>query len=57
MDFAAVDAAGKEVKQVVIEFEGINNNVKVIKRVGFGRHDKEYFFYKIRSNYPGFDRP
>jgi len=29
--------------------EGVNNKIKVIKRVAFGFHDLEYFFLKIRG--------
>ncbi|MFC1601531.1 transposase [Candidatus Sumerlaeota bacterium] len=31
--------------------EGINNLIKVIKRVAFGYRDFEYFFLKIRGYY------
>ena len=33
--------------------EGINNEIKVIKRMAYGRRDDEYFFLKIRSAFPG----
>jgi transposase len=29
--------------------EGINNKIKVIKRVAYGYRDEEYFFLKIRG--------
>ena len=29
--------------------EGINNKIKVIKRIAFGYRDLEYFFLKIRG--------
>lgn len=32
--------------------EGINNKVKVIKRVAYGFRDLQYFFLKIRAHYP-----
>jgi transposase len=33
--------------------EGINNRIKVIKRVAYGFRDEEYFFLKIRMAFPG----
>ena len=33
--------------------EGINNEIKVIKRMAYGFRDDEYFFLKIRAAYPG----
>lgn len=33
--------------------EGINNKIKVIKRMAFGFRDDEYFFLKIRAAFPG----
>ncbi len=33
--------------------EGINNKIKVIKRVAYGFRDHEYFFLKIRAAFPG----
>lgn len=33
--------------------EGINNKIKVIKRMAYGYRDKEYFFLKIRDAFPG----
>lgn len=33
--------------------EGINNKVKVIKRIAYGYRDHEYFFLKIRSHFTG----
>jgi transposase len=33
--------------------EGINNKIKVIKRVAYGFRDEEYFFLKIRAAFPG----
>lgn len=33
--------------------EGINNKVKVIKRIAYGYRDQEYFFLKIRAHFPG----
>jgi len=29
--------------------EGMNNKIKVIKRIAFGYRDLEYFFLKIRG--------
>lgn len=33
--------------------EGINNKIKVIKRMAFGFRDDDYFFLKIRAAFPG----
>ena len=33
--------------------EGINNKVKVIKRMAYGYRDDDYFFLKIRQAFPG----
>jgi len=33
--------------------EGINNKIKVIKRVAYGYRDDDYFFLKIRAAFPG----
>ncbi len=33
--------------------EGINNKIKVIKRMAYGFRDMEYFFLKIRAAFPG----
>ena len=33
--------------------EGINNKIKVIKRMAYGFRDDQYFFLKIRSAFPG----
>lgn len=33
--------------------EGINNKIKVIKRVAYGFRDEAYFFLKIRAAFPG----
>jgi len=36
--------------------EGINNKIKVIKRMAYGYRDDDYFFLKIRQAFPG-NRP
>lgn len=36
--------------------EGINNRIKVIKRMAYGFRDEEYFFLKIRAAFPGHAR-
>jgi transposase len=36
--------------------EGINNKIKVIKRMAYGYRDTEYFFLKIRAAFPGIRR-
>lgn len=33
--------------------EGINNKIKVIKRMAYGLRDNDYFFLKIRAAFPG----
>jgi transposase len=33
--------------------EGINNKIKVIKRMAYGYRDDDYFFLKIRQAFPG----
>ena len=33
--------------------EGINNKIKVIKRMAYGFRDNEYFFLRIRDAFPG----
>lgn len=33
--------------------EGINNRIKVIKRMAYGFRDEDYFFLKIRAAFPG----
>jgi len=33
--------------------EGINNKIKLIKRMAFGYRDTEYFFLKIKAAFPG----
>lgn len=36
--------------------EGINNRIKVIKRMAYGFRDDAYFFLKIRAAFPGIPR-
>lgn len=36
--------------------EGINNKIKVLKRMAYGFRDEEYFFLKIRAAFPGIPR-
>lgn len=33
--------------------EGMNNKIKLMKRMGYGYRDTEYFFMKIRAAFPG----
>jgi transposase len=33
--------------------EGMNNRIKVIKRMAYGYRDTKYFFLKIRAAFPG----
>lgn len=36
--------------------EGINNRIKLIKRMAYGFRDDDYFFLKIRAAFPGIPR-
>lgn len=36
--------------------EGMNNKIKVLKRMAYGYRDDDYFFLKIRSAFPGVTR-
>lgn len=36
--------------------EGMNNRIKVIKRMAYGYRDQEYFFLKIQAAFPGHAR-
>ncbi|KNC92269.1 hypothetical protein GM30_18235 [Trabulsiella odontotermitis] len=33
--------------------EGMNNKIKVIKRMAYGYRDNDYFFLKIKAAFPG----
>lgn len=33
--------------------EGVNNKIKVIKRIAYGFRDSAYFFLKIKAAFPG----
>ncbi|SQA36257.1 transposase ISL3 [Vibrio harveyi] len=33
--------------------EGINNKIKLFKRMGYGYRDTDYFFLKIKAGFPG----
>ncbi|KPQ22706.1 MAG: hypothetical protein HLUCCA13_16560, partial [Halomonas sp. HL-48] len=33
--------------------EGMNNKIKVIKRMAYGYRDNAYFFLKIKAAFPG----
>lgn len=33
--------------------EGMNNKIKVIKRMAYGYRDNGYFFLKIKAAFPG----
>ena len=33
--------------------EGMNNKIRVIKRMAYGYRDEDYFFLKIRDAFPG----
>lgn len=35
------------------QLEGINNRIKVIKQMAYGYRDSEFFFMKIKNNFPG----
>ena len=36
--------------------EGMNNKIKVLKRMAYGYRDHEYFFLKLRAAFPGIPR-
>ena len=36
------------------QLEGINNRIKVIKRMAYGYRDSEFFFMRIKSVFPGY---
>jgi len=36
--------------------EGMNNRIKVIKRMAYGYRDNEYFFLKIKAAFPRLPR-
>lgn len=35
------------------QLEGVNNRIKVMKRMAYGYRDSAYFFLKIKAAYPG----
>lgn len=35
------------------KLEGINNRIKLIKRMAYGYRDTAFFFLKIRAAFPG----
>lgn len=35
------------------KLEGVNNKIKVIKRIAYGFHDQEYFALKVKEAFPG----
>jgi len=35
------------------QLEGINNRIKVMKRMAYGYRDSAFFFLKIKAAYPG----
>ena len=35
------------------QLEGINNKIKVIKRMAYGYRNSDYFFLKIKAAFPG----
>jgi transposase len=35
------------------QLEGINNRIKVMKRMAYGYRDSEFFFMKIKAAFPG----
>ena len=35
------------------QLEGMNNRIKVIKRMAYGYRDSEYFFLKIKAAFHG----
>ncbi len=35
------------------KLEGVNNKIKVVKRIAYGFHDLEYFALKVKQALPG----
>ena len=35
------------------KLEGVNNKIKVVKRIAYGFHDLEYFALKVKQAFPG----
>ena len=35
------------------QLEGINNRIKVMKRMAYGYRDSNFFFLKIKAAFPG----
>ena len=35
------------------QLEGINNRIKVMKRIAYGYRDSAFFFLKIKTAFPG----
>lgn len=35
------------------QLEGINNRIKLMKRMAYGCRDSAYFFLKMRAAFPG----
>ena len=35
------------------QLEGINNKIKVMKRIAYGYRDSDFFFLKIKAAFPG----
>jgi hypothetical protein len=35
------------------QLEGINNSIKVMKRMAYGCRDSDVFFLKIKATFPG----
>jgi len=35
------------------QLEGINNRIKVMKRMAYGYRDSAFFFLKIKAAFPG----
>lgn len=40
-------------KELWYALEGMNNKIKVIKRMAYGYRDNNYFFLKIKAAFPG----
>ena len=46
-------AASAEHRLHTGRLEGMNNTIKLVKRMGYGYRDTEYFFLKIKVAFPG----
>ena len=54
--FSAIPEASSPVRNSICTpayWRGVNNRIKVIKRMAYGFRDVDYFFLKIKAAFPG----